>query len=78
MTPEAAFWPATAAKQIAKTTGTVTTAASQALPLTRVPMTSVDPSTTGSVRETEPAMPLYEEISRRQMTAPSLALMAEM
>ena len=43
-----------------------------------VPMTSVDPSTTGSLRETEPAMPLYDEISRRQMTWPLLALTAEM
>jgi hypothetical protein len=43
-----------------------------------VPMTSVVPSTTGSLRETEPAIPLYEETSRRQMTWPLLALTAEM
>ena len=40
MVPEAAFGPATPPKKMAKATGIVTTAASQAFPLTSVPMIS--------------------------------------
>ena len=37
MTPEAAFGPVTPEKKMANATGTVTTAASQVVPLTSVP-----------------------------------------
>jgi hypothetical protein len=40
MVPDAAFGPATPPKKIANVTGTVTTAASQVVPLTSVPMIS--------------------------------------
>ena len=40
MVPEAAFGPTIPAKKIANVTGTVTTAASQVVPLTSVPMIS--------------------------------------
>ena len=48
--PEAAFGPATPAKKMAKATGMVTIAASQAFPLTPVPMISAALPTRASPR----------------------------
>ncbi len=50
MTPEAALDPATPAKKIAKATGIVTSVASQAMPLTSVPMISAALPTTARPR----------------------------